>query len=211
MFGLDKTFLLYLPGLLVALTVHEFSHGYVSYKLGDPTPKVQGRLSLNPLRHIDPIGFIMMILFRFGWCKPVQCNPFYFKDRKKGMMWVALAGPLANFSFALVAALLFGVLTLFLPTQIILNPTLIQVLLGVLIYNVNLGLFNLIPIAPLDGSKVLEGLLPTDLSYRYQEIMNRYGILLLLALMFTGAYRYIIGPLAGASLNFLLRIVNMFL
>jgi Zn-dependent protease len=211
MLGLDSNFLLYLPGLLIALTVHEFAHGYVSYRFGDPTPKMQGRLSLNPVHHIDPIGFIMMVFFRFGWCKPVQINPYYFKNKRQGMLWVALAGPLANFFFALATALLFGVLSLVLPNSLYFNSIFIQVLFGILLYNINLGLFNLIPIAPLDGSKVLEGLLPPTLAYQYQAWMNRYGMLVLIAVMFTGAYRTIIGPLAGAMLNLMLSIIQAFL
>jgi len=211
MLGLDSNFLLYLPGLLIALTVHEFAHGYVSYRFGDPTPKMQGRLSLNPAHHIDPIGFIMMVFLRFGWCKPVQINPYYFKNKRKGMLWVALAGPLANFLFALATAILFGMLSLVLPSSLYFSPIFFQVLVGILLYNINLGLFNLIPIAPLDGSKVLEGLLPPALAYQYQAWMNRYGLLVLLAVMFTGAYRTIIGPLAGVMLNLMLSIIQAFL
>lgn len=211
MLGLDSNFLLYLPGLLIALTVHEFAHGYISYRFGDPTPKMQGRLSLNPVHHIDPIGFIMMVFFRFGWCKPVQINPYYFKDKRQGMLWVALAGPLANFLFALATAVLFGLLSFVLPSSLYFSPIFIQVLVGILLYNINLGLFNLIPIAPLDGSKVLEGLLPTALAYQYQAWMNQYGMLVLLAVMFTGVYRSLIAPLAGVMLNLMLSIIQAFL
>ncbi len=211
MLGLSSDFLLYLPGLLLALTVHEFAHGYVSYRLGDPTPKIQGRLSLNPVHHIDPIGFLMMVFFRFGWCKPVQCDSRYFKNRRQGMLWVALAGPLANFTMALLTSLIFGAFTFFFPAQMFGNDIAMKLLFGVLLYNINLGLFNLIPIAPLDGSKVLEGLLPPTLAYQYSWWMQQYGVLLLLAMMFTGAYRYIIGPLANFMLNILLRILQVFL
>lgn len=211
MLGLDSNFLLYLPGLLIALTVHEFAHGYISYRFGDPTPKMQGRLSLNPVHHIDPIGFIMMVFFRFGWCKPVQINPYYFKNRRQGMLWVALAGPLANFLFALVTAILVGLLSFVLPRNLYFNSIFIQVLFGVLLYNINLGLFNLIPIAPLDGSKVLEGLLPPALAYQYQTWMNQYGMLVLIAVMFTGVYRSLIAPLAGLLLNLMLSIIQAFL
>ena len=211
MFGLDSDFLFYIPGLLLALTVHEFAHSWVSYRLGDPTPKSQGRLSFNPLNHIDPIGFIMMIVFRFGWCKPVEINPFYYKNKRQGMLMVALAGPAANFLTALLVALLFGLLTIVLPVSILFNTYLIKVLLGILMYNVNLGLFNLIPIPPLDGSKVLEGLLPVRESFTYMNFMNRYGLLILLAVMITGAYRYVISPVANLMLNALLAIVQMFL
>lgn len=211
MFGLDSDFLFYIPGLLLALTVHEFAHSWVSSRLGDPTPKLQGRLSFNPLNHIDPIGFIMMIVFRFGWCKPVEINPFYYKNRRRGMLMVALAGPAANFLTALLVALLYGLLTIILPVSILFNTYLIKVLLGILMYNVNLGLFNLIPIPPLDGSKVLEGLLPVRESFAYMNFMNRYGLLILLAVMITGAYRYVISPVANLMLNALLAIVQMFL
>ncbi|MCE5195581.1 MAG: site-2 protease family protein [Negativicutes bacterium] len=211
MFGLNSDFLFYIPGLLLALTVHEFAHSWISYHLGDPTPKLQGRLSFNPLNHIDPIGFIMMVLFRFGWCKPVEVNPFYYKNRRQGMLMVALAGPAANFLTALLVAVLYGLLTIILPASLLFNSYLIKILLGILMYNVNLGLFNLIPIPPLDGSKVLEGLLPVKESFAYMNFMNRYGLLILLAVMITGAYRYLISPLANLFLNALLAIVQMFI
>lgn len=211
MFNLDSNFFYYLPGLILAITVHEFAHGYVSYLLGDPTPKAQGRLSLNPFHHLDWVGFLMMILFRFGWAKPVQINPFYFQDRKKGTLYVALAGPAANFITATVAALSFAILSIFISPRILLSAPGFRIFLGILLYNINLGLFNLIPVAPLDGSKVLESLLPPRQAYEYARIMNSYGLYILLAMMFTGAYRYFIAVPAQAMLNALLKLMQMFI
>ncbi|NLN83280.1 MAG: site-2 protease family protein [Firmicutes bacterium] len=211
MFRLDRDFLFYLPGLLIAFTVHEFAHGYVSYKLGDPTPKAQGRLSLNPIHHIDPVGFLMMVIFRFGWCKPVQINPFYFEDRRKGVLWVALAGPMANFITAFVAAFGFALASLFLPASLMFNSIFTKLFIGLILYNINLGLFNLIPIAPLDGSKVLEGLLSPANAYKYSDFMNRYGFFILLGIMFSGAYRYIIGPPAQLMFSSLLNLMRIFI
>ncbi|WP_346892816.1 site-2 protease family protein [Clostridium sp. UBA871] len=99
-----KELIYLIPAILIAVSLHEFAHGYVSYKLGDPTPKVTGRLSLNPLAHLDPVGTLCLLFFRFGWAKPVQVNPYYYKDKRKGMALVGLAGPMMNFLIALICA-----------------------------------------------------------------------------------------------------------
>jgi Zn-dependent protease len=185
---------------LMAITVHEFAHGYVAYLLGDPTAKNEGRLTLNPLKHLDPMGTLVLVLTRMiGWAKPVPVDPRYFKDPRKGMIYVSLAGASANFVLALVFALLFRGVVMLMGSG--LSPSAFQVLMpvalmcqaGVMI-NLFLGAFNLLPIPPLDGSKVLAGLLPPQLADSYMQI-ERYGMLLIILLIFLGVFRYVLEPM----------------
>lgn len=166
--------------VLLAISVHELSHGFAAFKMGDPTAKYDGRLSLNPLRHIDPIGALCMFLFGFGWAKPVMINPNYFKNLKRGTVVTALAGPLSNFVMAFLGMLLMvHVLPLF-P-----NMYFYTFLLCFISINVGLGVFNLIPIPPLDGSKIFLSLLPRKI---YYEIMRyeQYGFLVLVVALYLG-------------------------
>ena len=152
--------------VLMSLTVHEVSHGYAAYKLGDPTAKNAGRLSLNPLKHLDPIGALMLFIFGFGWAKPVPVNPYYFEgDRRKGMMEVSFAGPASNL---LLAFVLIAIYTIghFGTLDYAYSMT------GLILYraitlNIYLAVFNLIPIPPLDGSKILAGVLPQATAYKF--------------------------------------------
>ena len=167
-FGSMKDLLLRLCGVFICLTVHETCHGLAAYALGDPTAKRQNRLSLNPLRHIDWFGLAMMVVAGFGWAKPVPVNPNYFKNPKRGMAVTALAGPASNFLLALVLLLS---LRLFRPASI--GSPLMMFLVETAILSIGLGVFNLIPIPPLDGSKVLFSLLPDrayDTLLRYERI-----------------------------------------
>ncbi len=173
--------ILSLPPLLLALTVHEYFHGYVAYRMGDPTAKFAGRLTFNPLKHIDPIGFIAFIIFRFGWAKPVPINPYNFYNYKKGIIFTSIAGPLSNFFLAFIFGILLRILA---PGagHMDLSPLWLMLQLGI-IYNLILCAFNLIPIPPLDGSKVLFNLLPPR--YNNLEIyLERYGFILLIGLIF---------------------------
>ncbi len=170
-----------LPAILMVITVHEYFHGYVAYRLGDPTAKFAGRLTLNPIKHIDLFGFLAFLLFRFGWAKPVPINPYNFRDMKKGMLYTSLAGPLSNFLFAIPLGILLRVFPALLQ-----NSTLLPIggIIGLgLFYSLILCAFNLIPIPPLDGSKILFSLLPP----RYAHIeywLERYGFMLLIGLIF---------------------------
>lgn len=177
---------------LLCLTVHETCHGLAAWHLGDPTAKRQGRLSLNPLRHIDPFGFLLLIVAGFGWAKPVPVNPSYFRKPKQGMALTALAGPVSNFIMALFSA---GVLSLLYHLSVGTTEAGVWVMavFAVLLWlNLGLGIFNLFPIPPLDGSKVVFALLPNRI---YGMILRyeRYVMLLLFALVF---FNVLDGPMS---------------
>ena len=173
-----------IPAVLLSLSFHEFSHGYVAFKLGDPTAKQAGRLTLNPLAHIDPLGTLCMLIFRFGWAKPVPVNVMYFKDRKKGMAITAAAGPISNLLLAFLCLLLF------VPVLVYAGWTAVGSYAAdffyiMLLINVGLAVFNLLPISPLDGSKILYAVLPNKI---YFSIMRyeRYFQPVLFLLLWTG-------------------------
>ena len=171
-----------LAAVLLCLTVHEACHGLAAYALGDPTARREHRLSLNPLRHIDWFGLLMMFVAGFGWAKPVPVNPNYFKKPKQGMALTALAGPVSNFLLALLtllAARIFCDVAAYSEA----NQRILDFLLMVALLSIGLGLFNLLPIPPLDGSKVLFAVLP-DRAYNQLMRYERYGMLLLFALVF---------------------------
>ncbi len=181
-FGSMLDMVLRLAAVLLCLTVHETCHGLAAYALGDPTARRAHRLSLNPLRHIDWFGLLMMFAAGFGWAKPVPVNPNYFKKPKQGMALTALAGPVSNFLLALLtllAARIFCDVAAYSET----NQRILDFLLMVAVLSIGLGLFNLVPIPPLDGSKVLFAVLP-DRTYDWLMRNERYGMLLLFALVF---------------------------
>lgn len=175
------SYLYIIPASLLAIIFHELSHALVSTWLGDPTPKETGRLSFNPLKHLDIFGIISLILFHVGWAKPVMIDPRYYKKPRLGMFLVSLAGPLMNFILAFISGSL-AVLFLFVINNEALNVTLGNFFLYFLIINVGLGLFNLIPIPPLDGSKVIGSMLPPNVYYQYMKY-ERYGMFFLLIII----------------------------
>lgn len=202
------------PPILLALTCHEYAHGYVAWSLGDPTAKNSGRLTMNPFKHLDPIGTIAIFLIKFGWAKPVPVNPVYFKHPKKDMLWVALAGPMANLGLAIASALLLKITASLysgLPHHSMLSSMLLSPLLEMLGYslliNIMLCCFNLLPIPPLDGSKILTGLLPNDLARSYMSI-ERYGFIILLVLMFTNTLSVLISPVYTFAEHLIRALVN---
>ena len=193
-----------LVALVFSIVFHEVAHGYAAYRLGDPTARDANRLTLNPLAHIDPMGSIVLPLILvftkspvlFGWAKPVPFNPGYFRNVKKGVMIVGAAGPAANLALAAIAAAAFRLLT---PSGVI-----GLFLVHVCLINVILALFNLLPIPPLDGSRIVIGFLPPDLTRSYLKL-ERFGFLIVFGLLWIGALDYVIWPLAGLLLDFLLQ------
>jgi len=183
--------MLALPGMLAGLTFHEYAHAWMANKLGDPTAKMMGRLTLNPLRHLNLIGTLAIVLLGFGWAKPVPISPDNFADRKRGILLVSLAGPASNLILAVVFTILVR-LTSLLPTETSSFLVYIQTVLGLAVfYNLVLALFNLIPIPPLDGSQILFSLIPLR-NIKLVLWLQRYGFIILLLLIFTGVLGIII-------------------
>jgi Zn-dependent protease len=166
--------------LIIAITIHEFSHAFAADRLGDPTPRSMDRLSLNPLRHLDPIGTLMLVFFHFGWGKPVQIDSYNFRKPKRDELIVALAGPASN----LILSIIISIIIRFIPLNIFLKSFLAIIVQ----YNVMLAIFNLIPIPPLDGSKIFLNLLPLESSTKWAESFDHYGYILLIIFIFLPIY-----------------------
>ncbi|HSW36155.1 MAG TPA: site-2 protease family protein [Candidatus Limnocylindrales bacterium] len=190
MLGLDPIIIaLRIPALLIAITFHEFAHARMAYHFGDTTAKRQGRMNLNPINHLDPVGTLMILLVGFGWAKPVPINPHNFTQYRAGLRWVSFAGPMTNFVLGFLGLLLLNLLlSVGVTTDLLLRFIAVFFQLNIL-----LAVFNLIPIPPLDGSKILMSYLSdTYLVYYYQ--LERYAPFILLVLIFTGVFRFIIFP-----------------
>ncbi|SDY89532.1 site-2 protease family protein [Tindallia californiensis] len=200
MFNLDPArIMMILPGILIGLTIHEFSHGYTAYLLGDDTARNQGRLTLNPVAHIDPVGFFMLIFAGFGWAKPVPINPYYFTDRRKGTFLVSIAGPLSNIVMAFLLTTLLGVLMRTVGTSFAVQ----RIILSAVSINLVLAVFNLFPIPPLDGSKILMSLFPSRFEETFYQI-EQYSVIILMILLVFGVIRNILFPIVDVLYNMLL-------
>lgn len=192
--------LLTLPGVIVAISFHEFAHAFAADKLGDDTPRMQGRLNLNPLSHIDPIGIIMLIFVHIGWGKPVQINTRNF-DRKytmdQGEAIVSLAGPLMNFILAILFSIIYFAMIKFAPIAFTLSQTGIiisTILSSTVVVNIGLGVFNLIPLPPLDGSKIFRNILPYK-AKAWIDQNERWFYIIFLIIWITGLASIIISPI----------------
>jgi Zn-dependent protease len=178
-FGFDIDMVYRIPALLAAMTIHEYSHARAAVAMGDPTPRFMGRLTLNPISHIDPVGMLLLFIAGFGWAKPVPINSRNFRDGRKGVLIVSFAGIGANIALGFVAWFLLALLGELNLIGVVWQKTLWQLYR----YNLMFAVFNLIPIPPLDGSKILISLLPGHLAYQYQKI-EPYGNYILIALVF---------------------------
>ena len=197
-----QTLFIWIIPVLFAITLHEAAHGWIAGKFGDHTARMMGRVTLNPVKHIDPVGTIIVPLallimstgFIFGWAKPVPINFNALRSPKSGMIWVALAGPGANLIMAIgwlfVAILSFN-------NNI---PIMLKMAGAGIFINILLAVFNLLPIPPLDGSRVISALLPNPLAYKYNQL-ERFGFVILIGLMFIGGFSYIVWPIVGLALN----------
>ncbi len=207
-------YLIMAPILLFTLTIHEVSHGYVAYLLGDDTAKRAGRLTLNPLKHLDIIGLLMLFIIKIGWAKPVPINPYNFKDFKRDTALTAAAGPMANFILAIIFSVLFRIVihfsgNIFIYSHSILFKFLMKIFYLTIFYNLALGLFNLIPFPPLDGSKILGGFLSDELYFKYTA-QERNGMMIFMILM-GASYVFnlnIIGSIIMPPLNFFMHILT---
>ena len=202
LFSNPLIFIIYLMAILVAIAIHEFSHAWAADYLGDPTPRLQGRLKLNPLVHIDKIGMLFLLFFGFGWGKPTPFDPFNLRNIKRDSALISVAGAVSNFLLAILLSIpyLVAYFTNTLSLTLVSAYQLISIIIWI---NVILGVFNLIPIHPLDGFKVLAGLLPRDW---YHDFIGteRYGIFILLFLLITGNVGRIIFPIVSLILSLLL-------
>lgn len=185
-------FLILIVCLILSIGIHEFAHAFTAYKLGDVTPKSQGRVTLNPFAHIDPLGLLLVVIAGFGWGKPVEFDIYNLRNPKRDVLLIALAGPLSNILLAFVLhvfSVFYGI-----------NPIINQLLM----MNLVLAVFNLIPIAPLDGFNIVTGLLPYDIAYKWRDL-EQYGIFILIALVLFNGTQYIIYP----AVSIILGIFNL--
>ncbi len=193
--------LLFLPGILLGISIHEFSHGYAAVKMGDNTPLLQGRITLNPMKHLDPMGFMCLLLFGFGWAKPVMINSRNFKNPRRDDAIVSLAGPAANFVVAFLFMLFLKLADMFLPYTV-LNQIIFEVLISTVHINLVLMVFNLLPIPPLDGHHILGSIGGPKVWNFYYKYYDQLRFLMLLLIIFRGIGR-IIGPVINVLYRFL--------
>jgi len=197
-----KYLLLSLPGLLVALSCHEFAHAWMADRMGDSTPRIYGRLRLEPWVHLDPLGTVLLVLYGFGWAKPVPVNPYNMRNPRRGILLVSLAGPLSNLvlAFVFLLSLRLGIGRLNVPYL----TDVVRIAFGL---NVGLAVFNLLPVPPLDGSKVLASILPYQASAWLHQL-EQYGPILLVILLASNIINPLLGAVKGIVLSLLVWAVN---
>lgn len=200
MFNLQTilTYIVIYSSLLVSLILHENAHGVAALYMGDTTAKDSGRLSLNPLKHLSPLGTLSLLIFHFGWAKPVPINPYNFRKKKLGNFLVSISGIITNFLLAFIFLVIFN----FVISEVDANPYLILFVKSMVQYNVLLGVFNLIPLPPLDGSKIVMTFLPDKVNYKLLS-MERYTNMILIALIFTGAISKVVLSMSDFVLKFM--------
>lgn len=207
--------IIFIPLLFFSIILHEFAHGLVAYRLGDDTAYYSGRLTLNPLKHIDPVGTLAVPALcallgwpMFGWAKPVPVNPMRFSSPRKDMGKVALAGPAVNLLLAIICAILLKIVILVQGSlsAILVKNVFMFLQYGILV-NVMLAVFNLIPIPPLDGGRIMTALLPVRAAIGYEQLFARFGMWIVIGLILTGAVKYIILPPAYFILSLLSKIL----
>ena len=203
---LDFASMIYrIPALLFAISIHEYAHAQCADSMGDPTARYMGRLTFNPLAHLDPIGTILLVVAGFGWAKGVPINVNNFRNRREGILKVSFAGPAANLFLCFLAAFM----TAFLGRMGMLSDGLYRFLFWMQLYNVWFAFFNLIPVPPLDGSRILSELLPAKQSWQFNQMVDRYGFYILIALVFTGITSMIINPLANGYLRLIQGLLSI--
>ena len=187
--------------LIIAFTVHEWAHAYTAYKLGDDTPKEQGRLTWNPLQHLDPIGTLFIFIFGFGWARPVQVNRFRFKNPRVGGILVSLMGPMSNFILAILGCFIIYILAAF-GWMGSLHPYVVQFFNLFIYFNVLLFVFNLLPLPPLDGYRIIEDLVPSTVRAKMTQY-EQFGALIFLILVLTPLGSYTIYPILNKAIPFI--------
>ena len=203
---LDFASMIYrIPALLFAISIHEYAHAQCADSMGDPTARYMGRLTFNPMAHLDPIGAILLVVAGLGWAKDVPINVNNFRNRREGILKVSFAGPAANLFLCFLAALMMALL----GRMGMLSDGLYKFLFWMQLYNVWFAFFNLIPVPPLDGSRILSELLPAKQSWQFNEIVDRYGFYILIALVFTGITSMIINPLANGYLRLIQGLLSI--
>ncbi len=175
LFSNPLLFIVWAIGLVLAISIHEYSHAVAADRLGDPTPRSQGRLTLNPLAHLDPLGTLALLLLGFGWGKPVLFDPYNLRSPRRDSALIAIAGPISNLLFALILSLIVN----FIPGIGVFSA----VFPIIIIMNITLAIFNLVPVFPLDGEKILGGLLPAEIYREYSTIMSQYGTIILIFML----------------------------
>lgn len=194
-----------IPGVIIAMSFHEFAHAFAAYKMGDQTARLAGRLTLDPVSHIDPIGFLMLLLGGFGWAKPVPINENNFSNRTFGVFLVSIAGVAMNILIATLT-LIFAALT----APMLNSPEYEQVMYSIVWINIAFAAFNLLPIPPLDGSKILAAFLPTNKRYLLYQY-ERYGFVIMVLLIMTGALHILLDPIISGVIGFIQLIVGVVL